>query len=74
MIFKACPRDSSMIETGITAFGFVHGYGHGAEIPAPPLPARCAPGFPRCHCSTALHGWTLTGGVVIALSGVRMMS
>lgn len=69
------------------AFGFVHGYAHGIEMPGNAAPALYALGF--LVATAALHtsgvkfglaargrfaGWAQTTGAVIALSGVWMLN
>lgn len=69
------------------AFGFVHGYAHGVEMPGSSVPALYALGFlaatAALHFSGATLGllarerctrWTQAGGAVIALTGVWMLS
>lgn len=69
------------------AFGFVHGYAHGLEMPGTAAPALYALGFlaatAALHFSGATLGlvtrarytaWSQAAGAVIALSGVWMLS
>ncbi|HEY6096298.1 MAG TPA: HupE/UreJ family protein [Gallionellaceae bacterium] len=69
------------------AFGFVHGYAHGSEMPALASPALYAAGFliatAALHVTGAVIGlqararfarWTQAGGALIALAGVWMLA
>lgn len=69
------------------AFGFVHGYAHGSEMPAMANPALYALGFlaatAALHFTGAIVGlqarerfarWTQAGGAMIALAGVWMLA
>lgn len=69
------------------AFGFVHGYAHGIEMPGSAAPALYALGFlaatAALHFSGATLGllarerfarWTQAGGAMIALTGMWMLS
>ncbi len=88
LIIALSLRVPAMLSIALTAaFGFVHGYAHGVEMPGSAAPAMYALGFlaatAALHFSGAALGllareryarWTQAGGAVIALTGMWMLS